>query len=336
MNLSGKIRFLIGSSLVLQGTLIANQRNYLSDHWTVSGDFVYMKIHQASDDQPLVDDPNKVRKCGKCSDYSIFGVDDFNNDYRPGYSARLQYLPNYWMILEGKFLYLHDSQKSEPIRKSSLYYPFCDVSSTTDYQGAYQARASYHTTFYNAELNYWWNMTPRWVDYFGFSVIGGLRYFNETESLTDCFKHAISGSSSNETSCLKTWTENHIAAIQAGVNLQVNISHYFSWEINLKGGLMENYAKGSGYVKDVDNTVTRSHFRDSKWEFGLFTDLSAAAVFSFAKHFDFHVGYDFLLLSNLATAKDQLPKCAFKPRGGVDVNSTVTVYGVFGGLGISF
>lgn len=327
---------LICCGLALQINLLANQRNYLNDHWTATGEFVYMMVNHSTNDEPLVDNPNKTRYCGGCHDYSVLKVKDLDNNYEPGYRAGLTYLPNYWMSIEGKFLYLRSATESRVIRGSNLYYPFCDLSSTTDYRAAVAARATYTTNFWDVELNYWWHMTPRWVDYFSVSLLGGLRYFNETESLSDKFSNTITGSSTLKRSTLKTWTENNIGGVQVGLNLQINPAHYFSWEINAKGGLMENHARSGSFVRDQNNSVSLNHWKETKWQFGLFADLSAALVFSFARHFDFHIGYDFLILSNLASAKDQLPSCAFKRTHGLNVDSTVSVYGVYAGLGISF
>jgi hypothetical protein len=69
---------------------------------------------------------------------------------------------------------------------------------------------------------------------------------------------------------------------------------------------MVNRAKQRTLLQDFDNSVVLRRFNRQKWQRGLFVDLLAQVGYQFKDPFNLHVGGEFLSLSGLALAPEQL------------------------------
>ncbi len=352
----------IGTSLFLFSASLLGaieRRTQLNDHWGVVGDFVYMRRSHSSD-KPLAADIRKIRNDCVC-DFTVLTTKDLINEmgFEPGYRVGLIYRENAKMSFEANFLYLQpwEAEKEVEARHhGSLIYPFTfgrrDLRLTLEHDPAIQrggeftedffladkAKAQYEAHFWDLEFNYWYNVSPRWVNYFGLSTIFGLRYFHYNESLEDAFFNRQSPvNPTHSRSDYNIWTKNDMFGVQVGLNLQLNPLPYFSWEFGAKFGFMMDHGRQRTLLRDEDNTVTIWHYNRQKWQDGIFGDAMALLEFYFKDHINIHAGYQFLYFSGIVTAEDQLVRKVGGNAGkSVRSHGVAMIHGLFAGLMISF
>ena len=184
------------------------------------GDFVYMRRTQIHD-KPLV-------KSG--SDHTVINTQDLVHhfEFEPGYRVAFMLFPCASNSLEGSFLYLqpwHGSRERDG--NGSLYFPFKEANYSHDFTDASAAKAFYESQFWDAELNYWWNMARRNRTYFGLSALFGLRYFNWDES----FRLTMARPPYKSSYHIRT--ENKLSSLQVGLDFQMNPT----------GGLLGNVSR---------------------------------------------------------------------------------------------
>ncbi|MBI3236556.1 MAG: hypothetical protein HYZ48_02445 [Chlamydiales bacterium] len=308
----------------------------LNDHLQILGDFVYMR-RQHSTAKTLVNNPEKERFCGSCSDYSVLRTNALINDmgFEPGFRASLIYRNNPKMSFEGSFLWVSQWKASKEIKGKNLYFGFKDPDYRGDYIDADEAKTKYDSQFWTAEVNAWRHWTPRYVDYFSLSGILGFRYFHFNEGLDITYLKAVGAAA--DKSDYQIHTKSDAFGVQGGLDFQVNPTQTFTWEISAKFGFMMDHVEEKQYLRDIDNTVVLRHFKRQKWQNGCFADVAAWIGFQFKDHLQLHGGYEMFFLSSVATAEDQISKRLSSGAGKVvDPDGAVIIHGLFAGMIISF
>jgi hypothetical protein len=315
------------------GILPLEAKSGLNDHFSVYGEFVYMRradIHNHS----LVRDSNKRQCAGRCPDYTVISSGDLVNDFdfEPGYRVGAAWMINAKNSIEGNFLYLQPwSGDKSAHGDASLSFPFSNADYSFDFTDADKAHAKYWSHFWDAELNYWRHFNPRRVNFFSLSGIAGLRYFWLDEKFT------LAMIQSPDRSTYHTHTENRMYGAQLGLDFQMNPTRWLSWEIFAKAGAFGNVTEQKQFLGDFDNTVVLRDSERDKTELGIFTDVAAQVDFRFWEHFNIHGGYQALFFSGLALAPEQVSKRVGENAGKKDrTNGNAIIHGLFVGLGVSF
>ncbi len=320
----GKKQYSIAFSLLVGSSLTAHVRD-LNDHWSVSAEGVYMGRTHYSADKGLVD--NSI------GEHTLMDTKDLMHEmhFKPGYRLGLEYHLSQKMSIEGNYLYLAPQSGSKKIKgDQDLNYPFKDLSTVVDYHNADRVHACYGDRFWDSEANFWWHSTPRFVDYFSLSVIGGLRYFNYNEKLKDKF---INGAQSSD---YLVQTKNKMGAVQLGLNFQINPMRYMNWEFTAKGGVTADYATARTLIRDNNNTEVLRDFKNKTVQGGFFTDCMGSLGFSFLKHWNVYGGYQFIYFTGFASAEEQLYSRVLEKRKSIDSHAKMLIQGGFVGLTASF
>jgi hypothetical protein len=323
----------LGLLFLLMSPLEAAHNLSLNDHWNLNGEFVYLR-RQHSSAKPFVNQSDKVRVCGKCTDYTVLKTNTLINDewFEPGYRVGIAYRPNARISLEANFLWVAEWEgEKQKEGDGTLFFGFKDSSYTGDYIDADEAKGNYNTQFWTGEANCWCHWTPRFVDFFSLSGIFGFRYFHFNEGLD------ITYEKSTDKSHYKIHTKNDSYGAQIGLDLQVNPMRHFSWETSAKFGLMMTAEKQKQVLRDLDDTEILQQGSRHKWQNGCFIDLAAWLAYQVFTHLNVHVGYEMLFLSSVATAEDQIRKqLNTEAAKKIDPNGAVIIHGLFGGVILSF
>jgi hypothetical protein len=308
--------------------------SHWDEKWNLIGDAVFMRRSHIND-KPLVKDTNKDRSCpNECDDFTVISnrglVKHFHFD--PGFRATLIYCEDVKNSFEGVFLWIrpwHGTRHANG--NQSLFFPFDSTSYAFDYYQASEAKAEYHSRFWDAELNYWHHFSPRYVDFFSLSGVIGMRYFHLNESFELTFVKPP------DTSDYTIHTENDVFGFQLGLNLQMAPTNRLSWDFTVKLGAMVNRAKQKNWLQDYNNTVILRHFERQKWQRGLFADFLGQVGYQFKESFNLHIGYEFLNLSGVALAPEQTSGDTDSGAGKkVDSDGFIFIYGFWLGAAFSF
>ena len=324
---------LMGCSALSYSTMLSAHVNYsLNDHWSLIGDFVFMRRSEVTP-HSLVKDTHLPQCSSVCPDYTVISNKDLVNDFdfEPGYRVGLTYMDTPRSSYEINYLYLAPWEAEKTAHGDRSLYFFSDADYDHDFVHADRAVARYSSHYWDVEFNYWRHFTPRRVDYFSFSGIAGLRYFHLNEAF------ALTMSTSANQSSYNIHTENSIIGVQLGVDLQVNPMPWFSWEIFAKAGGMANHTEQRQFLGDFNNQVELRDSERTKRAIGIFTDVAAQIAFRFKKHYSFHAGYQFLFFSGLALAPGQISKKTNSDAGKKDqTQGTAIIHGLFAGIGFTF
>jgi hypothetical protein len=300
---------------------------------SILGEFVYMKraqIHNHS----LVVDPTKVQcPTTMCPDYSILDskklVQHF--DFEPGYRLGISYLLDRRGTIEMLYMHINEWSTTQRVHDTGqLKFPFNDSSFAYDYINADKAAAHYTSRIFSTEINYWNHMTPRGEDYWSVSAIMGLRFLR----LREFFK--LTFEKGSDKSDYRVRTNNDLPAAQVGLNLQVNPTNYLSWEAIVKVGPVYNRASNNVFLGDHNNNVTLRSYEMHQWKWALLTEASVAFGFNFWSYANIHIGYDFLYLTNVALAPEQIRKRTAHVGHFLFDKGEVIIHGLFTGLNINF
>lgn len=319
-------------SLYMTGcaSVCAEQYACIHNHWYIVGDAIFMRrseIHK----KPLVKDTLKVRSCpGECDDFTVLDTQDVAKhfDFEPGFRAALLYSMDIRNTLEAVYLWVRPWHADRKVNSDQgLFFPFNISEYAFDYFQASNANAKYHSRFWDAELNYWRHFSPRYVDYFSLSGVLGLRYFHLNEGFKLTFVKPP------DRSHYSIHTHNDIGAVQIGLNLQMAPTCRIGWDFTGKVGVMYNRAQQRNVLLDLDDTVAlRRVKKHTEWQWGLFADVLAQAGFQLFNWFNVHAGYQFMVLSGLALAPEQVRYGTGTETGkGVYTDGYAFIHGFFAG-----
>lgn len=319
---------------VLSSEAAASENKRSNHHWSILGEFVYMRraeIHNHT----LVKDSNKtLDPCKKCPTTEVINNKDLVNrmGFEPGFRAAIMYTENPKRSYELNFLYLQPWHGEKKVHgNQSLSFPFSHAGYVVDYSNASEALAEYSMHFWDVELNYWRHFTPRFVDYFSLSGIAGLRYFHWNEGFELTMHKPPDKSDYNID------TKNDIFGAQVGLDLQVNPTAWLTWDFVVKVGGMANHAKMKTVLGDQNDTVKVRNFHKQEWELGVFADVAASFGFQLKENVNLHAGYQVLFFSGLALAPEQIQK-GTKVNSGDDIytHGGAIIHGLFAGMIVSF
>ncbi len=310
----------------------ADGHDSLNDHWSIVGDFVYMRrteIHNHS----LVEDANKFQCPGACPNFTVINnkklVQDF--EFEPGYRVGMTYMPSERNSFEMNFLYLQPWHgEKERHGDASLSFPFSHTYSN-DFTDASEAHAWYESHFWDLEFNFWRNFNPRRVDPFCISGIVGMRYFHWDEQ----FK--LSMINPPDKSDYNIHTQNRMFGLQVGFDFQMNLVRWMNWDFSAKAGSFANHTEQKQFLGDFDDTVTLRHSERQKRELGFYADVAAQVGFQCFEHWNLHVGYQVMFFTGLSLAPEQISKRTTKNAGKKDhTHGNAILDGVYVGLLWSF
>ena len=303
-------------------------------HLNLVGDFVYMRRTEIHNER-LVKDSNKFQCPNLCPNYTVIDSEDLIHDFEfePGYRAAITYTPSEKNSIEANFMYLTPWEGHKKVHgDQSLSFPFKSSDYDLDFTDASKAVAKYVSQFWDAELNYWRNFSPRLATYFGLSGIAGFRYFHWNES----FK--LTMIKPPDRSTYNIHTKNRMYAAQLGLDFQMNPTHWLSWEAFGKVGLFANDANQQQFLGDFDNSVTVRKGRDAELQWGFFTDVAAQISFRFFNdHLNFHGGYQMMFFTGLSLAPEQVSRGVDEDAGKEDyTHGNAIIHGLYAGIGVSF
>ena len=320
------------SILGITSTAYAHDDYSLNSHVLLTGEFVYMRRSRIHD-HSIVTDPTKHRHCPDC-DFSILDTENVmqSMDYEPGYKVTLTVMPTRRWSLELNYLWLEEfSGEKKRHHTSNLTFPFDRTTYTKDYHLADKVKAKYESRFWDAEVNFWYHMTPRRVDYFSVSPIAGLRYVNLKEHFDLIF---LKGSHKSN---YDIHTTNHLGGVQLGLNIEVNPTWHWTWEVSLKGGVLWDYSMHNVFLGDNNNTTTLRKFYGHKHHVDYLADALATLGYQLNSFLNIHVGYQMIYIYGLALAPEQLSKGVASTSGeSVYTKGEIILYGLIAGLSIGF
>lgn len=306
----------------------------LDHHWNLVGDAVFMRRSEIND-RPIVKDTDKTRECpDECDNFTVISAKGLiqHFHYDPGFRASLFYTEDVKNSFEGVFLWVKPWHATRHANgPESLFFPFDSSTYAFDFTNASEAKVECHSRFWDTELNYWRHLSPRYTDFFSLSGIFGMRYFHLNESLDVTFFKPP------DKSDYSVHTENDVFGFQIGLNLQMVPTARLSWDFIAKIGAMVNRAKQRTLLQDFDDTVVLRRFNRQQWQRGLFADVLAQAGYQFKDQFNLHAGYEFLVVSGLALAPEQLDNGTGSGAGkDVDTHGYIFIHGFWAGATFSF
>lgn len=310
------------ATTLIATTLQADEVIYsYNDHWKFVGEFLYMRRKGIQNHDLVKGD--KGRKIDNKGLAHRLG-------YEPGFRGGVTYMEDPKTSFEANFLYLQPWSSEKKAHGDADLYTFSNPSYDYEFSDASAARAKYHSSFWDIELNYWHHFTPRRVDYFALSGIIGLRYFHWDES----FKLEMIRPPDESSYDIRT--HNHIFSVQLGLDFEWNPTRYMSWDLIAKFGGMADHADQRTFLGEFDNTVALRDYLRRKWQIGFFGDLAAQLAFQFKEHFNIHFGYEILLFSGVALAPDQIVKKTSHEEKVIKTNGSAYIHGLYAGLTVAF
>lgn len=328
-----KFIYITCCGLGIANASIAYGDSHLNDHFTLYGDFLFMRrgdIHNHT----LVLDANKFQCPGDCPDFTVINNRDLARRFRsePGGRVGFIYMSSPRNSFEWNFLYLQPWE-SEKVRRGaqSLSFPFASPDYSNDFTNASEARAKYESHLWDLEFNFWRHFNPRNIDYFCLSGIVGLRYFHWDESFRLTMLKPPDKSSYN------IHTENRILGIQLGLDLQINPMHWMSWDAYAKVGGFVNHTEQEQFLGDLDNTITLRDSERIKRQTGIYTDTALQLSLRCFEHLYVRIGYEAMFFTGLALAPEQVSAKVDDDAGKKDrTHGNALVYGLYSGLVWSF
>lgn len=287
----------------LSATLFADQDDWsLNNHFSLTGEFVYMR-RQVTHDHEIVRDSNKT--ICMCPNFRVLGTEKLVQKFgfEPGYRVGAAFMKDQNSTLEATYLFISEWHADKDIHGSnSLNFPFDNSNYTHDFKNASTAVGKYDSRFYNVEINYWRHVTPRRANYFSISWILGARYINLRE------RFGLAYTRGTNTSDYDINTKNQLWGGQAGGNVQINPIRKLSWDITMKIAGFYNFMTESTFLGDLNNTVVLRNFKAHKGSGTFLSDIAASLTYQCFKHLNVHIGYQFMYLSGLALAPEQMQK----------------------------
>lgn len=316
----------MGAALLMQGALQAGSTKQddwsLNNHVSFLADFIYMKRAELRGH-------TLVENSSTSALNSDALVDAFN--FEPGFRAGMSYFFNEKSTLELQGIWIEEWEAGRTVSgSSSLSFPFQSSGYSYDFTQASSAHAHYGSRLWDVELNYWYNVTPRKVNYFSFASIFGLRY---TE-LDELFNLAFTRGS--DTSHYRIKTKNHLYAAQIGFNFAMNPYRKLSWEATAKVGAAINNASDNTFIGDYNDSTTLRDFSVTKCHGAFLADVALSVAYQFWAHFGVHAGYQMLYYTGVGLAPEQVNT---RVAGNVDefnVDGQALIHGLFVGINIGF
>lgn len=285
--------------------LFSDEDNWsLNDGFAIWGDAAFYTRNQGNKHRLIIDKARgHLNACGNCSFESCKSsklVKEFH--YEPGFQVGMVYMTRH-TLLEAKYLFLEQwdasCSKHEP---GLLFFSASHPTFAQDFFKADKASAKYKSQFQNAEVNYFYYITPRRGDYFSGGWLAGVRYISLRENLDIEFHKGA------DESPYRVHVWNHIPAIQVGATLGWNPIKVLSWDVTAKVGMGFDCSRQHTYWGDLNNTVVLRDYQVKTFSLPLIASGSIALTYQPWKYTNLHAAYECIYLNGIALAPDQLDK----------------------------
>lgn len=199
-------------------------------------------------------------------------------------------------VYTGLFNWNNEESGTDPLYTFTVPTAPYDNVDWTDF---YYFRYHYKSELNSGELSYWRHVTPRYVDYFSFSWMLGLRYIDFRDSI-----HMNNGTGSvGNTASVKVI--NRMAGAQAGLELQCNSSRRFTWAIQVKGGGYADFAWRKTVFYDLGNTELLVDSKQDRVKSDFTLEMIPYIMYRWNPVY-FRLAYDRIILFNPVFAPRQL------------------------------
>lgn len=125
---------------------------------------------------------------------------------------------------------------------------------TDDWASADKVEWRTHTKYNSYELAAWFHLTPRYEDYFSFSVLAGGRFF-QLEDIDTFFAFSSLVEPIPTPSEMRTSSDNWIRGAEVGLEVYCRPLSYLIWALQGRGGLGADTITRSIYLTDDNNTT---------------------------------------------------------------------------------
>jgi hypothetical protein len=196
-------------------------------------------------------------------------------------------------VYTGLFHWTNNASNSDPT--ANLWVP-TNPYGNTDWTDFSYFHYQYGSELNSGEISYWRHVTPRYVDYFSFSWLLGLRYIDFRDRLK-------MNNSTADTASVKV--VNQMIGAQAGLELQVNATRRLTWAIQVKGGGYADFAYRKTIFNDLGNSIQIINSKQNRVEKDYTLELIPYIMYRL-NPFYFKVAYDRVILFNPVFAPLQL------------------------------
>lgn len=212
--------------------------------------------------------------------------------------------------------------------EKNIYIPIEGIEGLDNWQNIANLYYSYHDQIFSFELSYWRHLTPRFSDYFSFSILGGLRYIGLKDRL-----EYLASQASEAQNTLRVQQNNRIIGVQTGLDINYRVTERFFWVNEFKFTLAPNFIEQQIFLTDdspeaVVNDSEHYH-------------LTATYGFDLVSTFSFHLGFlcfkagvQWLSLFNIALSPYQV--VAGRDIDNINWNEIYTIKGVHVDAGFNF
>ncbi|MCI0382042.1 MAG: hypothetical protein L0207_03195 [Chlamydiae bacterium] len=322
-------RFLL-IGLCFSTLLTAGQDDYsFNDHLSLLGDWLYLRRSKV-DNVKLVEDSNK--SCSDQPNCTVMNADNLlhDMDWEQAVRGSLTYTHSDGASLEALYIYVWPWIGEKQVTSNGgLSFPFKDANFAQDFMNANLAKGKYTSAFQNGELNYWRHLSPRRVNYFSASWVGGFRFIYLRETLDLTFQK--NGNSSE----YDIKTKNLLYGIQFGGIFEINPTRKWTWTLLIKAAAFLNDMKNEVFLGDLNNTAILRDFSKKSWQISFLGEASITLSYQLFSHLNIHLGYQGLLLNKLALAPEQKNS---RPNSKKKINKegNIAIDGAFAGATLSY
>ncbi len=304
-----------------------NDDGTLTNAFTLTGDFAYFKREQGHHHKLIIDNSTTDCNCHFPSCQTRKLIHDF--PFEPGFKVTVTYTTDY-SIWDFSYLWLNTWEK-ECYRNhpGALIFSVKNPSITQDFDGADHGSATYTASLQNCELNYFRYTAPRHTDYFSTAYVLGLRYISLKEALD------VSFTKNSNKSSYKVHTTNHIPTLQVGGLLAWNSSHTFTWDLMGTVGIGFDAGEQKTFLGDLNNTMTVRDYEKTGFSTPFIGAAALRATYQPVSYFNMHAAYQFIYLTGVVLAPDQLVKSSSNKRVYRAIGAPL-YHGLTAGLSWSF
>jgi hypothetical protein len=250
-------------------------------------------------------------------------------EYEPGFRVGMAYMTRH-TVLAATYLWVNQWESScKKHHAGQINFSDRLGNLTGDYANADKGEAFYTSQFQNAELNYFYYLTPRRGNPFTGGWLVGARYIDFPEHLELKFIKTTSRSG------YKIDIDNKIGALQIGAMLGWNPTDRLSWEGVGKVGMGADFCRQHTDVKNDNNTTTVRNYTRGVVSSPLVVAGSLSLTYLVAQYFNLHASYELIYLNGVATAPVQVNKSVHAPHR-IKADGYALFHGWFFGLTFSF
>jgi len=197
-----------------------------------------------------------------------------------------------------------------------------------DLSFADKVKAIYRSKLFTYELNYIRHITPRYINYFSFSLFGGLAYIGVKEKLK------VYVTKDDRTNNFSVHAEDTLFGPHIGAIFELNPLTFFTWGVSLNLGGMFNRASAKNRVMLRNNLITVRDSDLSGSNFAYTAQGSGFIELRPGKHFVIRLNYQFLYLGDIATASSNIQEIGSSLH--INHSSHITYHGALAGIQFNF